>query len=373
MVIPDSVLWYLPFEALPVTTGDAAQPLASLLSVRYAPTLSLAFPDGRIPRRVSRTALVAGKLFPREVDSLTEAAAEQMAAIDDTTLLAAPLTGPSAALTAACDRFVLMADVEDPEKLPYAWSPMQLDAGKPGSTLAEWGLLPFSGPEQFVFPGFHTPAEYGLKKGGSGDEVFLTVCGLMASGSRTILLSRWRVGGQSTVELMREFVQELPHTSAAAAWRRSVQLAAEHVLDPASEPRLKVTRAADGMKADHPFFWSGYLLVDTGARPPAKLPRSQPQRWQRRNGSDSTQESNADVNRKATHVRSGLSAVAVSPQAATTKSLRLGRAPRARTAWRSCRCRCPAATSAATEPRRRGRAPSPGSQTGSRSDRSSSR
>jgi CHAT domain-containing protein len=90
----------------------------------------------------------------------------------------------------------------------------------------------------------------------------------LASGSRTVLVSRWRVGGQSTVELMREFVQELPHTSATAAWRRSVQLAADRVLDPAAEPRLKPSSAADGLKADHPFFWAGYLLIDTGAAPP---------------------------------------------------------------------------------------------------------
>ena len=88
-------------------------------------------------------------------------------------------------------------------------------------------------------PGFHTPAEYGLKKGGTGDEVFLTVCGLMASGSRTVLLSRWRVGGQSTVDLMREFVQELPHESAAAAWRRSVQLAADRAARSGAEGRAE--------------------------------------------------------------------------------------------------------------------------------------
>jgi hypothetical protein len=160
-----------------------------------------------------------------------------------------------------------MADVEDPEKLPYGWSPAKLDAGKPGSTLGDWTLLPFAGAEQAVFPGFHSAAEYGLKRPGTGDEIFLTACGLMASGSRTILLSRWRVGGQSTVELMREFVQELPHKSATAAWRRSVQLSADRLIDPAAEPRVKPNPAADGLKGDHPFFWAGYLLIDTGATP----------------------------------------------------------------------------------------------------------
>ena len=47
----------------------------------------------------------------------------------------------------------------------------------------------------------------------------------MASGSRSILLSRWPVAGQSTFDLVREYVQELPFVPAAEAWQRSVQLA----------------------------------------------------------------------------------------------------------------------------------------------------
>ena len=94
--------------------------------------------------------------------------------------------------------------MQDPEKLPFGWSPLALDAGKPGSTLSDWGLLPWAGVEQVVLPGFHTPAEYGLKKGGTGDEIFLTLCGLMSSGSRTVLLSRWRVGGESTSPLLSQ-------------------------------------------------------------------------------------------------------------------------------------------------------------------------
>jgi hypothetical protein len=98
----------------------------------------------------------------------------------------------------------------------------------------------------------------------------------MASGSRTILLSRWRVGGQSTIDLMREFIQELPHSPAAVAWRRSVQLAGGRVVDPAAEPRLRAGRASDGLKADHPFFWAGYLLVDTGVGPVPEAPAAKP-------------------------------------------------------------------------------------------------
>ena len=275
MIVPDGPLWYLPFEALPVpiengTTG----PLLLQIPIRYAPTLSLAAPDRRQNRPVTRTAVVGGKLLSRDDDDFAKAStAAVVAALPGSIELTGDtLRATSATLSSAFDRLVVMRDSEDPERLPFGWAPLALDAGKPGSTLADWGLLPFTGTEQVVFPGFHTPAEYGLKRGGTGEEVFLAVCGLLASGSRTILLWRWRVGGQSTVDLMREFVQELPHESAAAAWRRSVRLATGRELDPSLEGRLKANSGASSVKADHPFFWSGYLLVDTGVAPPPAFP-----------------------------------------------------------------------------------------------------
>jgi hypothetical protein len=81
------------------------------------------------------------------------------------------------------------------------------------------------------------------------------------------MLSRWRVGGQSTLDVVREFVQELPHTAAGEAWQRSVQLAMETPVDPESELRVKAGREAVELTAKHPFFWAGYLVVDSGWRP----------------------------------------------------------------------------------------------------------
>lgn len=273
VIVPDGVLWYLPFEALPVTVEGDTGPLINQLPVRYAPTLGLALPDRRGLRPVPRTAVVAGRLLPREIDAVAAAQAQHVAdAAPGSALFSGDLVAPSGLLAATFDRLVVMADLEDMERLPFGWSPMKLDAGKPGSTLGDWGQLPWTGVEQVVLPGFHTPAEFGLKKGGTGDEIFLAACGLMASGSRTALLSRWRVGGDSTSNLMKEFVQELPHESAAAAWRRAVELCGENVLDPAAEGRLKATATSAPQKASHPFFWSGYLLIDTGLTPPSEAP-----------------------------------------------------------------------------------------------------
>jgi hypothetical protein len=272
VIVPDGVLWYLPFEALPIDSSTGSSlPMIMQLPVRYAPTLALAVPDGRKPRRDPRTGVVAGKLLPRDDDAFTKASLDAIVnASGDAAILRRELAAPSALLATAFDRLIVLADADDTEKSPLAWSPLVVDHGKPGGTLADWLQLPFGGPEQIILPGFHTPAEHGLKKGGTGDEVFLTLCGLMASGSRTVLLSRWRVGGQSSVDLLREFVQEMPHEPAANAWRRSVQLASDRPLDPAAEGRLRATSSAASMaalKAHHPFFWSGYLLTDRGRQP----------------------------------------------------------------------------------------------------------
>jgi hypothetical protein len=135
--------------------------------------------------------------------------------------------------------------------------------------------LPYEGPERIVVTGLPTAAETGLKSSRRGEsgaaapgsEIFQSVSALMASGARTVLVSRWRTGGQMNLQLVREFVQELQQSSADVAWQRSILLARETPLDATQEPRLK--RMEEGVEppgADHPFFWAGYMLVDTGTR-----------------------------------------------------------------------------------------------------------
>ncbi len=89
----------------------------------------------------------------------------------------------------------------------------------------------------------------------------------MANGSRTLLLSRWRTGGQTSFDLVREFIQELPNDSAADAWQRAVLLAMDSRVNFTAEPRVKRTPTDEAPKASHPFFWAGYMLVDSGAVP----------------------------------------------------------------------------------------------------------
>ncbi len=146
---------------------------------------------------------------------------------------------------------------------------MPLDKLRQTGALSNWFPLPWGGPDIVILPGFHTAAEVGLKKSGgaAGNDMFLAIMGLMSTGSRTILISRWRTGGQTCHDLIRQFAQELPYETAATAWQRSVKSALDQPITPGLEPRVKDSTNVTPPKAEHPFLWSGYLLVDNGTPP----------------------------------------------------------------------------------------------------------
>ena len=280
IIVPDGMLWFLPFEALQVTVDGQLQPLISRFRIRYAPTLSLATTTQ--PRRVKpagNTAVILGKLYPRDDESVAKAAFERLAAaLPGAVVLKSPSPGPAADYKILFNRLIVLDDLTINDQDPYDWTPAPIERGKSGGTLGDWMALPWGCPEEIILPGYHTAAEDAMKKsvrGVPGDEVFLSVCGLMSCGARTILLSRWRTGGQSSFDLVREFAQELPHTSPADAWQRAVMLETSAQLNLEAEPRIKHTATDETPKADHPFFWAGYMLIDSGQVRPKTEPKVQ--------------------------------------------------------------------------------------------------
>jgi hypothetical protein len=121
-------------------------------------------------------------------------------------------------------------------------------------------------------PGFHSAAEdvNNFKKGlalDAGNELYLTVMNLMASGARTVLISRWRPGGRTSYDLVREFMQELPYESATKSWQRAVALSMQTPIALDAEPRIRLEGTDAPPEARHPFFWAAYMVVDTGTEP----------------------------------------------------------------------------------------------------------
>ncbi len=268
IIVPDGILWYLPFEALQVKVDGQLQPLISRFRIHYAPTISLAT-STQAPRMkpTGNTAVILGKLFPSDDKSVSEAAFKGLAAaLPGTVALKSPAPGAIADYKVFFDRLIVLDDLAISDQDPYGWTPAPIERSKSGGTLADWMGLPWGGPEQIILPGFHTSAEDALKKPSRampGDEVFLSACGLLSCGARTILLSRWRTGGQTSFDLVREFAQELPHTSPADAWQRAVLLENGTQLNLDAEPRIKHAPGDESPKAGHPFFWAGYMLIDS--------------------------------------------------------------------------------------------------------------
>jgi tetratricopeptide (TPR) repeat protein len=277
-IVPDGALWNLPFEALQVLVGKEPHALISRVRIRYVPTMSLAMPDGRGHKPGGRTGVVVGQLYSRDSEPAAQTAFEQIARVlPGTEALTLPLPGPSALYSSLLDRLIVLDQIA-PAESPASWTPITIDRGKAGSTLSDWMALPWEGPEAVVLPGFHTAAENALKRASPalvGQDVFLTVCSLMSCGARTVLLSRWRTGGQTGYDLVREFVQELPHAAPSDAWQRSVFLTVESRINYNGEPRIKRSADDEDLRASHPFFWAGYLLIDSSGELPKEASKEE--------------------------------------------------------------------------------------------------
>jgi tetratricopeptide (TPR) repeat protein len=276
IIVPDDFLWYLPFEALQVEQGDELRSLISKVRIRYVPTLSLAHPLDGAPRPVRNFAVLSGKLDGREQDELGAQVAEEIMTASRGAFQVDPANSiPSRYSAPFWEQLLILRDIDTQKQLPYDWAPVHKDRVKSNNTLRSWFKLPWGAPERVIMPGYHTAAEDAFKRQrrADGSEVFLTVCGMMSTGTRTILLSRWRTGGQTAYDLVREFVQELPFTSASDAWQRSVQLTMHNEIDPSVEPRIR-WKQGEELSSDHSaFFWAGPMLVDTGREIPVQNDR----------------------------------------------------------------------------------------------------
>ncbi|MFM7108735.1 MAG: CHAT domain-containing protein, partial [Planctomycetaceae bacterium] len=283
VIVPDGWLWYVPFEILPVSSAraDAAaghRPLGEACRVRYCPTRSLAVDAFAVPRMTGPIGIHAGRVARGDDAAAIEALRGRLTgAIDRERCVAIPPGAAPLGLAASIyDALAVFDESTAAVLVPPA-------AGKGGLAFAEWLAPPAKRPRVVLVPGLQTAMADGLKEKSlpqrPGDDLFLPATDLLAAGARTAVLSRWRVGGGTCADLMTEFVREAaappadPPESAAALWRRAVDLATAGRPDPQREPRLR--QHGDDLLSDarHPFLWAGYALIDCG---PGKVPPEQP-------------------------------------------------------------------------------------------------
>lgn len=269
IIVPDGPLWYVPFAALQVGPEGQSEPLISKVRLRLAPLVAMTVPGSRGRSTNATTAVAVGKMMVRDAPEVGLEAFDAFSrAVPGSVALSGVLSVPSPIFGSLIRRLVVLDDLRGTDEDTLLWSPLPLDQNPAQGALVNWLDLPFAGPDEIILPGFHTAAENALKKRGpdnGGDEVFRDVCSLMAAGAQTVLMSQWRSGGRTSYDLVREFMQELPHTTASEAWQRSVQLVMAADVDAEHEPRVKLNSKLDPPRSSHPFFWAGYLLIDTGA------------------------------------------------------------------------------------------------------------
>lgn len=270
-IVPDHFYWYIPFGILPVGS-QRTQTLLSETRMRYAPTLGLSQRDGRGRKQSGDWAIVQGQLYPGEDPELALAVTEEVSKlVPKSNVVGQAFKTHGHAFVSLLDGLLVWDDLDNGNQNPLNLAPLQIDRGKDGATIQHWLGIPWESPDVILLPGFHTPTENGLKKmkpkgiSRLGDELFLTSMGLLGAGSRTLLLSRWRTGGRITADLLKEFIQELPNTSAPDAWQRAVQIAEQTPLNPATEPRVEADPDGPQVTGGHPFFWSSFVLIDPGA------------------------------------------------------------------------------------------------------------
>lgn len=289
VIVPTRLLWYTPFESMCTSVNGKLLPLISAgeqpLTIRYAPTPSLAVPTGKGRPATLETVTVYGRVGPKKEDARTTLDAISrfaqgglklaLIASDPADQRYAPLPASAAAYASQIRQLLVLDDIPQPRAGPLDWSPFTQDKNRGTNSVVTWLQLPWGGPRLIVLPAFHTPAETALQVNksqsnllGNGDELFVSTMLLEACGAQTVLVSRWRSGGRTSLELVGDFLKEYPKAPANEAWRRAVLRVITEDLVPEDEPRIRLgTKKDEALLSNHPFFWASFLLVDRGELP----------------------------------------------------------------------------------------------------------
>jgi hypothetical protein len=259
IIVPDGPLWYLPFDILPL--GDEGSSLiAERIRIRYAATPGLALKPVAMPP-ISRSIGVTADLFfaPRDPDANSATVQSVLDVLNDPVRLPETVDKPTGRLGNLLGHLVVAAPRKPNTKNQLMMSVAPYDQSSPYSTLAAWMRFPAEVPRSVVLIGFRTPVEVGQM--GNGHELFQTLCALNAAGVRSVLLSRWAVGGESSAIVLRELLQELPFSGMNESWRRARMMLRRSELDPEAEPLLtQADHDRDGLTGNEPLFWASYMI-----------------------------------------------------------------------------------------------------------------
>jgi tetratricopeptide (TPR) repeat protein len=286
VIVPDGPLWYLPFDLLPVGSGNAdegARPLREACRIRICPTRGLAVPRGTRDGIAGPIGVHAGRRSRGERAGESEWIGQRLAAeFDRLVPLPARAPAPAVGLAAAlCETLVVFDELA----IDAPVAERSLFAGgqeKPVDriTFADWLTAPAKRPACVILAGVQTPLVEATATGRGGDELFEVAMDLLAAGSRRAVISRWRMAGQTSVDLIDEFLLDQVDGSSggAGSWQRAVDIVSAEAPDLAAEPRIRADPDAVPADSRHPLFWAGYILLEPGTAADGAGPAADGQR-----------------------------------------------------------------------------------------------
>lgn len=260
VVVPDSTLWYLPMEMLPVD-GPESPLLGDSIRITYAASPALAMYPTGLKTQNPVSAITSGKFFaPRDPEANEAIVQSMFDLVADGNAIRVPQEKRVAlALTGEFAGHVLVGEPSTPNPASTLDSPLAAhEASLRRGRLRSWLGFPGKKPGTVMLAGFRSQLDG--NGGVSGSEIFNAVAALQYSGVNDVILSRWAVGGESTATLLREYVQELPFIGAEKALKRARNVLRRSELSPASEPTLSgKDLERETLTGNEPFFWSTYL------------------------------------------------------------------------------------------------------------------
>ena len=270
VIVPDGWLWYTPVELFPVGDQEKDPPiLGDQVAIRYSPTLYSGLRNQRPPAAASvnaKSMVLAGKMSVRGGVERVKAQVAELKKQQPDIAEVKQLPVESGIYSGLVKQWLVWGglNIDRSEALSFVPTPGGFAKGERPS-LNSWLNFPWQGPDTILMPGFQSDAGIGLKNQLEGSDLFLTTCGLMAAGTDEILVSRWNTGGDLSLKIGREYLQQRKTLAASQALVEAKRFAKQQVVTKESEPKLRLPRGTDESAAKAPVFWSSMLVVQVPA------------------------------------------------------------------------------------------------------------
>jgi hypothetical protein len=272
IIAPDGLVWGFPFELFPLSTAGEYEPALSRYRVCYTPTLATLERLIR-PRplaRRERISLQSADFWDPSGGNAKGLLERSATLCGPSRTLDIPNNGavspsavPSAYLKIASGHYTSLTSQrwDDPNRFPVV----------PGSDavanqIAGWNPLPWGAPESIWLLG-HAKSDNEIPSSiEPGDEWLRWTLGLLSQGTRHIWISRWPVGGESTLSLLTQLQDNLEGAPFTEAWQRSVATVWLEEFNPTKEPIAQSqgnepSHSPRPIPGTHPGIWGGYLSI----------------------------------------------------------------------------------------------------------------